>query len=182
MTSFTTSKRNGNQAPLTKAQSDNFIAELTSPNSLYSTYEDIKTKSSSKMFSVARNLLKIFSTSKQSLATDSKLQLTNRIPLTASQAKRITKYESFRIQIVASYQTLGFTLAGYCPCHIAKLESNSSAASAGLQVGDLVIKINGKNVSRAKCESIVKIIRSLNGEQEIVIDVLRSSKKNNLNY
>ena len=44
MTSFTTSKRNGNQAPLTKAQSDNFIAELTSPNSLYSTYEDIKTK------------------------------------------------------------------------------------------------------------------------------------------
>lgn len=36
---------------------------------------------------------------------------------------------------------------------------DSIAQHAGLLVGDFLIKINGKNVSRATCDSIVKIIK-----------------------
>lgn len=36
---------------------------------------------------------------------------------------------------------------------------DSIAEHAGLLPGDLVIKINEKNVSRATCESLVKIIK-----------------------
>jgi hypothetical protein len=36
---------------------------------------------------------------------------------------------------------------------------DSIAENAGLLPGDLIIKINGKNVSRATCYSIVKIIK-----------------------
>lgn len=54
---------------------------------------------------------------------------------------------------------LGFTIIGYCPCQIGKVEPNSIAFNAGLQAGDLIIKINGKNVSRATSDSIIKIIK-----------------------
>ena len=60
---------------------------------------------------------------------------------------------------VNSNTGLGFTIVGYCPCQIGKVESNSIAYNAGLIAGDLIIKINGKNVSRATCDSIVKIIK-----------------------
>jgi hypothetical protein len=58
-----------------------------------------------------------------------------------------------------STSLFGFTIVGYCPCQIGKIESNSLASNAGLLTGDLIIKINGKNVSRATCDSIVKIIK-----------------------
>lgn len=62
-------------------------------------------------------------------------------------------------QVNSSTVGLGFTIVGYCPCQIGKVESNSIAFNAGLTAGDLIIKINGKNVSRATCDSIVKIIK-----------------------
>ena len=74
-------------------------------------------------------------------------------------------------------QPIGFTLAGYCPCHIAKLETNSLASNAGLMLGDSVIKVNGRNVSRAKCNSIVRIIKSLNANEKIVLEILRPSSR-----
>ncbi len=74
----------------------------------------------------------------------------------------------------------GFTVIGYCPCQIGKIDKglfsilqfrlkkqkimyifiiDSIADKAGLFSGDLILKINGKNVSRATCHSIVKIIK-----------------------
>jgi hypothetical protein len=55
--------------------------------------------------------------------------------------------------------TYGFTVIGYCPCQIGKVESNSLAQLAGLLVGDIIVKVNGKNVCRATCDSIVKMIK-----------------------
>lgn len=202
MTSFSQNKRNTklqNQKPnksrhlITKSRSDNILTDLSnhSDSSSSSSTTDIdmikplQRKSSSRMFSAARNLLKLFSnssTSKSTSSVDVKLQYhgnqSTRIPLSTPVAnKPKNKFESIRIQMIPSGQSLGFTLAGYCPCHIAKLETNSPAANVGLKVGDLIIKINDKNVSRAKCDSIIKIIKGLNGDQILTIDVLRSNKK-----
>ena len=130
----------------------------------------------------ARNLIKLFTRTK---VTDEKSDIkavdsvpaslhiiesssiefnSQRIPLATSMISKSNKsmggFETVKIAISALDKTLlGFTVAGYCPCHVAKLETDSLAARAGLQIGDLIIKINGKNVSRAKCDSIAKIIK-----------------------
>jgi len=44
-------------------------------------------------------------------------------------------------------------------CSISLTSKDSIAEHAGLLPGDLVIKINEKNVSRATCDSLVKIIK-----------------------
>jgi hypothetical protein len=56
----------------------------------------------------------------------------------------------------------GFTIVGYCPCQIGRVETNSIAYKAGLQYGDQIIKIDAENVSRATSESIVKLIKYVN--------------------
>jgi len=139
------------------------------------------------MLNAARNILKLFTiTPSAATPTTNKIRLSNnlqRIPLTtpvssAMATRRSPALETFNLQtLVTGDQSLGFTLAGYCPCHIAKLEANSVAAQAGLKIGDLVIKVNERNVSRAKCLSIVKIIKSLNHSEQLVLEVLRSSAK-----
>jgi len=58
-----------------------------------------------------------------------------------------------------SNNTYGFTVVGYCPCQIGKVESNSLAQLAGLLAGDIIVKVNGKNVCRATCDSIAKMIK-----------------------
>jgi C-terminal processing protease CtpA/Prc len=115
----------------------------------------------------ARNLIKFFKRTKLSdnLNTSSNMsqQQSNRIPLTTSSVNAnpmsLAGFETVKVNLKCGTELLGFTLAGYCPCYVAKLESNSSASKAGLMLGDLIIKINGKNVSRAKCDSIVRIIK-----------------------
>lgn len=161
---------------MAKSRSDNILSDLSnqsdSSSSCSADIEPNRPKSSGRMFVAARNLLKLFSASKSTSSVDAvaKLHLyannnnnnntTVRIPLSTPVAsKPKSKFETVRVQMLLSYQALGFTLAGYCPCHVAKLEANSIAALVGLQVGDLIIKINDKNVSRAKCESIIKIIK-----------------------
>jgi len=151
-----------------------------------------KSSTSRNMFSAARNIFKLF-TATSSITTPAptitKIHLSNnlqRIPLTtpvasSMSAKRSIALETIKIECQAnSDQSLGFTIAGYCPCHIAKLETNSVAAQAGLMIGDLIIKVNDKNVSRAKCLSIVKIIKSLHTNEPLVLEVLRSNTKVNL--
>lgn len=54
----------------------------------------------------------------------------------------------------------GFTLTGSCPCMVGKVDSDKTAFKYGLRSGDYISKINNKNVSRATCESVVKLIKS----------------------
>lgn len=85
--------------------------------------------------------------------------------LTLSIQDLVTSLEYFKITIRREPDTsenpinLGFTVVGYCPCQVSKVENDSIAQTSGLMAGDLIIKINGKNVSRATCDSIVKLIK-----------------------
>lgn len=53
----------------------------------------------------------------------------------------------------------GFTLRGFCPVCVGKVEPHSSAAVAGLASGDYIESVNGQNVSRSSAESVAAIIK-----------------------
>ncbi|CAD5115498.1 DgyrCDS4466 [Dimorphilus gyrociliatus] len=57
----------------------------------------------------------------------------------------------------------GFSVAGYCPVYISKIEKGSPAHLAGLQDEDLIVRVNSVNVSRSSAQSIAKIIRANKG-------------------
>ena len=83
----------------------------------------------------------------------------------------ITKPEQYsQIELVLTHRTgpttsnatstqYGFTLAGYCPCHIENVLQNSIADRAGLQQGDLIIKVNGTNCCRARIKTLLALIK-----------------------
>ena len=67
-------------------------------------------------------------------------------------------------------QGYGFTLVGSCPCMVGRVEAPHSAAHvAGLRAGDYISSINGKNVSRATCHTLVKLIKSCKNRLEMQV-------------
>ncbi len=54
----------------------------------------------------------------------------------------------------------GFTLAGYCPCHVASVAQNSIAYLAGVEKFDLIMKINDVNCCRATLKTCLSLIRN----------------------
>ena len=55
----------------------------------------------------------------------------------------------------------GFTISGSCPCIVSKVDPEKDSFSKGLRPGDYIVKIHDINVSRATCESVVKLIKNL---------------------
>jgi len=53
----------------------------------------------------------------------------------------------------------GFTLCGRCPAIVGRVDPGTPAARAGLVAGDLVERINGRNVSRSSADSVATIVR-----------------------
>ncbi len=53
----------------------------------------------------------------------------------------------------------GFSVVGSCPVNVARVEARSPAAASGLHKGDLIVCINGRNVSRSTNDSVAKIIK-----------------------
>ena len=51
----------------------------------------------------------------------------------------------------------GFSVVGGCPVKVGRVDAGSPAA--GLQKGDLIVSINGKNVSRSTNDSVAKIVK-----------------------
>ncbi|CAF0784269.1 unnamed protein product [Brachionus calyciflorus] len=139
----------------------------------------------------ARNLIKFFTQkskktseiSSTSSTTTTTSSTANSIDITESYKNLKLSFESLRIkfkqiQIVLenenSQATFGFTVQGYCPCQVGKIEKNSISELQGLLPGDLIVKINGKNVSRATCDSVVKLIKT--NPQRLVLDLMRPCK------
>jgi hypothetical protein len=65
----------------------------------------------------------------------------------------------FCIKRSSTTADFGFTVVGYCPCQIGRVDTNSVAYKAGLQYGDQIIRVDSENVSRATSDRIVKLIR-----------------------
>ena len=83
--------------------------------------------------------------------------------------------EMHRIPIFKNQQGYGMTLHGGNPVHITKIQPGSPAATAGLQVGDQVFRINGQAVQTMYADTVGKIIRHY--PRCVVLDVMRSSEK-----
>lgn len=73
-----------------------------------------------------------------------------------------------------NFEGFGFTVKGSCPCMVTKVESEKPAFSGGLREGDFISKINGVNVSRATCETVVKMIKS--SKQRLSLEVCREKQ------
>ena len=65
----------------------------------------------------------------------------------------------------------GFTISGSCPCLVSKVDPEKDAFMKGLRPGDYIVKIHDINVSRATCESVVKLIK--NCKSRLIIEIHR---------
>jgi hypothetical protein len=79
--------------------------------------------------------------------------------LTIKQSKDF-KYELAEINLLNKQEEYGFTVAGYCPCHVEEIQENSIAFQAGLKKSDLIVKINNVNCCRATLKTTLNLIKS----------------------
>ena len=62
------------------------------------------------------------------------------------------------VELFRGSRGFGFTLSGQGPCVLSNIVPESPAAIAGLQIGDLVLEANGRNVSVLGHDDVVKWI------------------------
>ncbi len=53
----------------------------------------------------------------------------------------------------------GFTLVDSCPVRVGRCDVGSSAEEAGILQGDIVVRVNGFNVSRSTSVSVAKMVK-----------------------
>ena len=85
----------------------------------------------------------------------------------------------FKLNRFSEQESFGFTITGNCPCMIGKVDLNKPGFFAGLRPGDYLASVNGKNVSRATTESVVKLVKSC--KNGLDIEIYRQ-KESILNY
>ncbi|KAL4231417.1 hypothetical protein ACF0H5_008995 [Mactra antiquata] len=62
----------------------------------------------------------------------------------------------------SQYGGFGFSIVDSCPAKIGRVDAGSPAQEVGLQQGDLIIRVNGQNVSRSTSVSVARIIKKSN--------------------
>ena len=83
------------------------------------------------------------------------------------------KYDIIQISLQTLESTeFGFTIAGYCPCYIDKIEQNSIAAKSGLKEKDLIMKINNINCCRATLKTTLNLMKQ-NTTGQLMLQVYR---------
>ena len=68
----------------------------------------------------------------------------------------------------------GFLVSGSCPSEVSRVLPGSAAEAAGLQPGDVIVKIDTQNVARSASGSINKIIEEAN--ETLVMEVRRAEQ------
>lgn len=66
-------------------------------------------------------------------------------------------------------ESYGFTVSGNCPCTIGKVDVTKQAYHNGLRPGDHISALKDINVSRATCDSVVKLIKSFKTSFDIEV-------------
>ena len=80
---------------------------------------------------------------------------------------------------------LGFSLKGGAdtqrgaPCVVSKIFANSPAKTKGLEVGDALLKVNGKDVSKSNHDDVIKILQKAG--RAVKLDVQQNLKVEDLN-
>ncbi|XP_045190798.2 uncharacterized protein LOC123547613 [Mercenaria mercenaria] len=69
----------------------------------------------------------------------------------------------------SQYGGFGFTVVDSCPVKIGRVDGSSNAQEAGLQKGDLVIRVNGQNVSRSTSVSVARCIKKSGGMVQLEV-------------
>ena len=64
-----------------------------------------------------------------------------------------------QISIPKGKNGFGFTFVGELPPKVGRVDRASPAEQAGIKKGDLVIKVNGQNVSRSSCEGVAHLVK-----------------------
>ena len=136
--------------------------------------------SSATNFFATKNLFKLFT--KKTSFNNKKIENNNpkRIPFIAyntqiNESNNNLILVEFILKRSSNTLDFGFTISGYCPCQVDKVEHDSIASKAGIQTGDLIIKINSNNVTRATIPSIVKMIKHSN--DSVVLSIYRNALK-----
>ena len=94
------------------------------------------------------------------------------ISLRASTTANVN-YDTIQIILQTLESTeFGFTIAGYCPCYIEKIQEKSIAAKAGLREKDLIMKINNVNCCRATLKTTLNLMKQ-NTTGQIMLQVYR---------
>jgi hypothetical protein len=77
---------------------------------------------------------------------------------------------TFKVNVYANQKTgvFPFSIDGEFPTFISKINDNDQVKCAGLRVGDFLVEINGRNVSRASSKSVRKILKGSTKAQMIV--------------
>jgi S1-C subfamily serine protease len=55
--------------------------------------------------------------------------------------------------------SFGFAMTGACPAVVCRVQERKSAHLAGVQPGDLIVKVNQQDVSSANSDQVARIIR-----------------------
>ena len=79
----------------------------------------------------------------------------------------------------SSSKGYGFTVSGYCPCHVESINDDSVACRMGLQKDDLIMKINNINCCRATLKTVTNLIKNTCEEMTITIYRLSNPKVKN---
>jgi len=59
----------------------------------------------------------------------------------------------------SQYAGFGFSVVDGCPARVGRVDATSRAEEAGLQRGDLIVRVNGQNVSRSSSTSVARCIK-----------------------
>ena len=92
------------------------------------------------------------------------LAIKNSSKLNKEKQSKGLKYDLIEINILNKQinqpDEYGFTVAGYCPCHVEEIQENSIAFQAGLKKSDLIVKVNNVNCCRATLKTTLNLIKS----------------------
>ena len=75
----------------------------------------------------------------------------------------------------------GFTISGYCPCHVEQVAQDSLAMQAGLVKSDLIMKINNVSCCRATLKTVHSLLKSGSGDIKLTVYRLCCSNKSKQN-
>ncbi|KAI0978242.1 hypothetical protein GJ496_000774 [Pomphorhynchus laevis] len=67
--------------------------------------------------------------------------------------------DSIKVRAIRGTSGFGFSIGGGCPCKITKVLNVNTCGETQPMVGDYLVSVNSKNVSRATLESVVRMIR-----------------------